>query len=186
MTVVKEKLRADAQINRDRILEVARDALVVDPAVSLNCIAKTAGVGAGTLYRHFPNREALVLAVYRKEIAALAVLAPRLLVEHPPMIAFRIWCDRIAKFGRTKQGVADVLKSTISDHDFHEVYGPILGAVSQLIAACETSGDISPGLEALDFLVLVSFLWRAPPDPAGEARSKRLLAFVFRGLSAGA
>ena len=69
-----EKLRADAQANRDRILDAARDALVTDPEASLNSIAKAAEVGAGTLYRHFPSREALVLGVYRKEIDALVVL----------------------------------------------------------------------------------------------------------------
>jgi AcrR family transcriptional regulator len=67
--VVDENLRADARANRDRILDVARDALATDPAASLNSIAKAAGVGAGTLYRHFPSCEFLVLGVYRKESA---------------------------------------------------------------------------------------------------------------------
>ncbi|WP_374680141.1 TetR/AcrR family transcriptional regulator, partial [Hydrocarboniphaga effusa] len=69
-----DNLRADAKANRDRILDVARDALSADPQASLNSIAKAAGVGAGTLYRHFPNRESLVLNVYRKEIDALVAL----------------------------------------------------------------------------------------------------------------
>jgi AcrR family transcriptional regulator len=85
-----ENLRADARANRDRILDVARDALATDPAASLNSIAKAAGVGAGTLYRHFPSRESLVLGVYRKEIDTLVALAPVLLARHPPLQAFRI------------------------------------------------------------------------------------------------
>ena len=184
MADLEMKLRADAQANRDRILDVARDALTADPAVSLNAIAKMAEVGAGTLYRRFPSREALVLAVYRKEIDALAALAPRLLAERPPLQAFRVWCDRLATFGRTKHGVAGILDAAISEEDFQETYGPLLDAVRRLLDACEGSEAIPPGLDALDFLNLVSFLWRIPPDAAGKARAERLLALVFRGLGA--
>ncbi len=177
-----ENLRADAQANRDRILDVARDALAADPAVSLNSIAKAAEVGAGTLYRHFPSRESLVLGVYRKEIDTLVGLAPMLLAKHPPLQAFRIWCDRLAKFGRMKYGVADIVHAATSDQDLQETYWPMLGAVRKLIDACEGSGDISPGTDPEDFLVLVGLLWRIPPNSAGEARIKRLLALAFRGL----
>jgi AcrR family transcriptional regulator len=176
-------LRADARANRDRILDVARDALATDPAASLNSIAKAAGVGAGTLYRHFPSRESLVLAVYRKEIDTLAALAPALLAKHPSLQAFRIWCDRLAKFGRMKYGVADIVHAATSAQDIQETtYRPMLGAVRQLINACEGSGDIRRGNNPEDFLVLVGLLWRIPPNSAGEARVKRLLALAFRGL----
>ena len=178
----EENLRADARANRDRILDVARDALTTDPAVSLNSIAKAAGVGAGTLYRHFSSRESLVLGVYRKEIDALVALAPVLLTKHPPLQAFRIWCDQLAKFGRMKYGVADIVHAATSDQDIQETYWPMLGAVSQLIYACEASGDIRPGTDPEDFLMLVGLLWRIPPDSVGEARVKRLLALAFRGL----
>jgi AcrR family transcriptional regulator len=179
-----EKLRADARANRDRILDVAREAFAVDPAVSLNAIAKTAGVGAGTLYRHFPSREALVLGVYRKEIDALVALAPRLLAEHPPLRAFQLWCDRLAELGRVKHGIADMLHAVITDRDFQESYWPMLEAVRTLLNACEASGEIRPGADAEDLLMLVGLLWQIPPTPAGEARVKRLLALIFRGLGA--
>ena len=175
-------LRADARANRDRILDVARDALAADPAASLNSIAKAAGVGAGTLYRHFPSRESLVLGVYRKEIDTLVALAPTLLAKHPPLLAFRTWCDRLAQFGRMKYGVADIVHATTSDHDLKETYTPMLGAVRRLIRACERSGDVRPGTNPEDFLVLVGLLWRIPPTSVGEARVKRLLALAFRGL----
>ena len=177
-----DDLRADARANRERLLEVARDALIADPAVSLNAIAKTAGVGAGTLYRHFASREALVIGVYRSEIEALATLAPALLAEHVPQEALRRWCDRLAVFGRTKHGVADVFHAANSDQDFRVTYGPMLDALRRLIRACEASGDLRPGLGAEDFLLLVSFLWRLPTDAAGEGRAKALLAIVFDGL----
>jgi len=184
--VIDESLRADARANRDRILNVARDALATDPAASLNSIAKAAAVGAGTLYRHFPSRESLVLGVYRKEIDTLVALAPVLLAKHPPLQAFRIWCDRLAKFGRMKYGVADIVHAATSDQDIQEkTYRPMLGAVRQLINACEGSGDIRPGSNPEDFLVLVGLLWRIPPNSAGEARVKRLLALAFRGLGVG-
>ena len=179
-----EKLRADAQANRDRILDVARDALAADPGASLNSIAKAAGVGAGTLYRHFPSREALVLGVYRNEIDALVKLAPTLLTKHPPLQAFRLWCDRLAQFGRMKYGVADIVHAATSDQNLPETYTPMLSAVRQLMDACEGSGDIHPVADAEDFLMLLGLLWRIPPTPAGEARVKRLLALAFRGLGA--
>ncbi len=178
------RLRADARANRDRILDVARDALSADSAASLNSIAKAANVGAGTLYRHFPSRESLVLGVYRKEIDTLVALAPILLAKHPPLQALRAWCDRLAKFGRMKYGVADIVHAATSDQDVEEIYTPMLGAVRQLISACERSGDIRPKADPEDFLVFVGLLWRIPPDSTGEARVKRLLALAFRGLGA--
>ncbi len=183
-TMGDELLRADARANRDRILDVARDALAADPAASLNSIAKSAGVGAGTLYRHFPSRESLVLGVYRKEIDTLVALAPALLAKHPPLHAFRIWCDRLAKSGRMKYGIADIVHAATSDQDIQETYVPMLGAVRQFIEACEGSREIRPGANPEDFLVLVGLLWRIPPTSSGEARVKRLLTLAFRGLGA--
>ncbi|MET0967576.1 MAG: TetR/AcrR family transcriptional regulator [Tardiphaga sp.] len=182
--VEDDRLRTDARLNRDRILDVARDALAADPNASLNLIGKTAGVGAGTLYRHFPSREALVLAVYRKEIDALVALAPQLLNDHPPLAALRLWCDRGAQFARMKRGMADTLQAVISDQDFQETYRPIVQAVGDLMKACEGAGDIRPGINPEDVLALMSCLWRLPPTAAGEDQAKRILGLIFRGLGA--
>ena len=152
--------------------------------MSLNAIAKAAGVGAGTLYRHFPSRESLILGVYRKEIETLVALAPMLLTKHPPLQAFRTWCSQLAKFGRMKYGVADIVHAATSDQDLQETYWPMMGAVRQLIDACEDSGDIRPGTDPEDFLVLVGLLWRIPPNSDGQARAKRILALIFRGFGA--
>ena len=180
--VGEEILRADARANRDRILDVARDAFAADPAVSLNSIAKTAGVGAGTLYRHFPSRESLVLGMYRREIGDLVALAPRLLSKHQPLQAFRIWCDRFTAVGRMKYGVADIVHAATSDHDMQEVYLPMAGAVRLLMDACKSSGAIRPESDPEDFLVLIGLLWRVPPDPIGKIRVKRIVGLAFRGL----
>ena len=179
-----EDLRADAQANKDRILEVARDALAAEPNASLNSIAKEAGVGAGTLYRHFPSRESLVLGVYRKEIETLVALAPALLAKHAPLPAFRIWCDRLAKFGRMKYGVADIVHAATSEQDAQSFYAPMLTAVCQLMNACKEIGAVDPEANPEDFLALVGLLWRIPPTSVGEAQVKRIMNMAYRGLGA--
>lgn len=179
-----DQLRADARANRERILDVAKQALTADPAASLNSIAKAAGVGAGTLYRHFPNRESLILGVYYEEIRALVALAPALTAEHPPLMAFRLWCAQLARYGRIKFGIADALHPALTERDVRETYWPMVGAIRHLLDACETAGAITPGTDAEDLLLLLGFLWRIRPGPDAEAQADRLLMLVFRGLGA--
>jgi AcrR family transcriptional regulator len=181
-----EHLRADAQHNRDRILEVARDAFAASGEVSLNSIAKKAGVGPGTLYRHFPSREALVLAVYRHDVQQLVDAAPTLLAEHSPLRALRLWFDRLAYYGRIKHGLADVLHAATSDGLVGETYGPVIGAITLLLRACEEAGDIRPGHDPDDVLLILGFLWRIAPSPDWEVRAARMLDIVMDGLRAGA
>lgn len=176
--------RADAQKNRDRILEVARDALAVSSDASLNSIAKKAGVGPGTLYRHFPTREALVLAVYRHDVQQLVDSAPLLLEEHPPLDALRLWFDRLAYYGRIKHGLADVLHAATSDGLVGETYGPVIGAITLLLRACEEAGSIRSGLDPDDVLLMLGFLWRIDPSGDWEARANRMLDLVVDGLRA--
>lgn len=177
-----EGRRADARANRNHILEVAREAFAQDPGASLNSIAKASGVGAGTLYRHFPSREALILAVYRKEIQALVDLAPVLLKEHTPLEAFRRWCDRLADYGRVKSGLSDVIHATITDVDFQETYWPMVRAVEAFLRAGEASGEFRSGVDAEDLLLLLGFLWRAKPGESGETQVANLVALVIDGL----
>ncbi|MFG1466187.1 TetR/AcrR family transcriptional regulator [Xanthobacter sp. DSM 24535] len=180
----ERRRRADALANRDRILDVARATLTADPDASLSAIAKAAGVGQGTLYRHFPTREALVLDVYRREIDEIVTLAGTLLAEHPPLRSFQLWCERLAEFGRVKHAVADMLHAAISDNDIHETYWPMVGAVRQLLEACEGSGEIRSGSDAEDVLTLLSVLGTVPSTSVGKARANRLIALVFLGLGA--
>ena len=174
--------RADAQQNRERILRIARDALAASPDASLNSIAKAAGVGPGTLYRHFPTREALVLALYRHEIQQLVDLAPALVAQHAPLTALRLWFERLAHYGRIKHGLAHVLHAAMNEGVLRETYGPMVGAIDVLLRACEASGSIRKGIDAEDVLLLMGFLWRIEPGRDGEARAKRLLALVMNGL----
>ncbi|MBB3424125.1 AcrR family transcriptional regulator [Rhizobium sp. BK312] len=184
MAIEEDGLRADARANRDRILEVARKALTADPETPLSAISKAAGVGQGTLYRHFPTREALALAIYRKEINALAALASTLLQEHPPLEAFRLWCAQVADSSAMKRGVARLLQAATSEDDKRETYQQMLLAVRSLIAACETAGAIDRGANADDVLMLLGVLWQIPSHPDSDAQAARIIALIFRGLGA--
>jgi AcrR family transcriptional regulator len=182
----RDALRADAQQNRERILDAARNVFADSTDASLNSIAKKAGVGPGTLYRHFPNREALVLAVYRYDVQKLSDSAAELLTSHQPPQALRLWFDRLAHYSVIKHGLADVLHSVTSDGLAGETYGPVIGAVTLLLTACEQDGSIRPGIDPDGVLLLLGFLWRIDPGPNAATRTERLLDLVMAGLQAGA
>ena len=183
-----ESLRADAQQNRARILAVAIEAFTESSTASLNSIAKKAGVGIGTLYRHFPTREALVLEVYRHEVQQLVDAAPMLLATMPPLDALRAWLDRAAHYGVTKAGLADAFSTLTTSHEglAAETYGLVLGALSLLLDANEQAGTIRAGLDPADVLVLMSFLWRIESVGDWRSRSDRLLDLFMDGLRTGA
>lgn len=184
MAVEEDGLRADARANRDRILEVARAALTADPETPLSAIGKAAGVGQGTLYRHFPTREALALAIYRKEISALAALASTLLREHPPLEAFRLWCAQLADSSAMKRGVAKLLQGATSEADERDAYQQMVSAVRSLIAACEAARAIDRGANADDVLMLLGILWQLPSHPGRDVQAARIVALMFKGLGA--
>jgi AcrR family transcriptional regulator len=183
-----EPLRSNARQNRERILEVAHDALTASSTASLNSIAKKAGVGIATVYRHFPSREALVLAVYRHEVQQVEEAAPRLLETRAPIDALREWMERLAQYGMTKHGLAEALRAATSSHDglVAEAYGPVIGAITMLLQACEEAGSIRPGLDPDDVLLAMNGLFRM--DPAGDWQSQagRLIDLLMDGLRAGA
>lgn len=184
MKTPHDALRADAQENRSRILDVARRMLTADTNASMNAIAKAAGVGPGTLYRHFPNRDALVLDIYRHDIRQMVDLAPALIAAHPPLEALRLWLDRLAAYGRVKASVAEALHAVMTDSVHGETYGPMVDAIDQLLKAGQKAGVLRPGLDAEDLLWLLGFLWRTPPGPEGEARANRLLDMTLESLKA--
>lgn len=103
-------LRSDAQRNRERILAVATEELTHCANAPLSAIAKKAGVGQGTFYRNFPNREALVLEIYRYGMQQVAEAAPEMLATGEPDLALRQWMDRLAEFAMTKAGLADAIR----------------------------------------------------------------------------
>ena len=113
----RRKPRADAQRNRERILEIAKQAFTRSGAdASLDDIATQAGVGAGTLYRHFPTREALLAAVYRTEVEKLAAAEKRLAVELAPLEALRAWMLLFVDYIATKKIIAPALNAMVGEH----------------------------------------------------------------------
>jgi AcrR family transcriptional regulator len=124
--------RADALANRERILAVSYAAFAADPMVSLNAIAKLAGVGPGTLYRHFPAREDLLLAVYQQEIQVLAVAVDGVLEQYPPIEALRVWFGRLADLVRVKHGLGEALQTAAAQHVVSQTDAPVTRAIGVL------------------------------------------------------
>src|SRR3954462_10008582 len=175
--------RSDAQLNRERILQAARD-LVREPGeLKLNAVAKACGIGQGTLYRHFPTREDLLAEVYRREMEELVAAAPRLLATHEPLDALAAWFDRVAAYARVKRDVfAAVEAATWRDLAAHSL-GPIGNAVELLLAAGRSVGSIRADAEARDVIVLISWLSRLD-DAELDAQGPRLLSILVDGLRA--
>ena len=177
--------RADARRNRDRLLGVAVHAFAEDgPEVSLDAIARSAGVGIGTLYRHFPTREALVEAAYRNELDRLCAAAPELLAELPPERALRAWMDRFVDYMTTKRGMADALRAVIASggDPYAHSRDRLVEAVSGLMAAGAAAGTVRSDMSAEDVLTGLSGAGLAVGDPARRDQAARLLALLMDGL----
>lgn len=177
-----EPVRVDALRNREHILAVARDAFTESGTASMNAIAKRAGVGAGTLYRHFPTREALILAVYRHDVPRLLDSVGQEIADHEPLDAFRIWFRRLAAFVRMKHGLGDALHTAAVQDAINETYAPLMAAVGTLLDACAAAGSLRPGLDPADVLALLSCLWRADDGKPGTAQIDRLMDLAIQGL----
>ncbi|PSL56216.1 TetR family transcriptional regulator [Saccharothrix carnea] len=170
-------LRADAQRNRDRLIETALDAFTTEGAeATLESIAKRAGVGIGTLYRHFPTREALVEAVYRNELAKICDAAPELLGSLPPFEAIRAWMDRFVEYLATKQGMGDALRAVIASggDPYAESKDRLVEAMATLLAAVDR-----PDVDPLHVIATVGGIALTVPD-VGPADG--MLDLVVDGL----
>jgi AcrR family transcriptional regulator len=175
--------RADALKNREHILQIAHDAFAEDGAVSLNVIAKRAGVGAGTLYRHFPSREDLLLAVYRHDMQRVVDLVPKLLAEQEPLDAFRQWFETLADYVRIKHGLGEALNSANAQAVIGETTAPVIAAVGELLRACEATGSVRPGLDPGDVLLLMGFMWRTGEGEPAREHARRLMELAIDGFT---
>jgi AcrR family transcriptional regulator len=178
------RLRADAQRNIDSLLEAAKAVFgtsgVDAPAKE---IADLAGVGVGTLYRHFPQRSDLVKAVFQREVDACADAAPALTATHEPGVALAKWLHRYTEFLATKRGLATALHSGDPAFDalpgyFMQRLGPALGS---LLEAATATGEIRADISAKDLLHAVAHLCQPVPDE-GLAYSQRMVAILIDGL----
>jgi AcrR family transcriptional regulator len=182
-------LRADAQRNRDRLVEAASHAFAehgID--TSLEEIAERAGVGIGTLYRHFPTREHLVEVVYGHEVRALCQAADDLAKKHPPGVALAQWLQRFVDYMAAKRGMADSLKLLLASNSefFAEASGKIPAALQRLIDAAIADGAIRADIDSSDVMHALSGIYGGPQTPDWRDRSKRLAALVMDGLRWGA
>jgi AcrR family transcriptional regulator len=185
MTESTEPKRSDARRNRDAILAAALEALTASPDASLNAIAKEAGVANATLYRHFPTREELVLAVYEREVQGLVDAADSLLEEQAPLDALRSWVERLARYAVTKHGLADALRKATtpgSDLSSTDTYSAIVAALDRLLQANISAGTLRPGLDADDVILAFAGLWQL--DPAGDwkGQAQRIYEIVLSGV----
>lgn len=178
--------RRAAAHNRVAIIEAARELFLQNPLVPLNDVAKRAGVGPGTLYRHFPSRESLILAAYQRDIDQLSDTVDEALGSHPTAKgAFVAWFQTLAANIRIKHGLGDALHSAAAQSVVASSWGPASDAVGRLVDACVAEGTIAPGHDPSDIIMLMSFLWRVAPNEEGEAQGERLIETVFNGLQAG-
>ncbi|HEY2757288.1 MAG TPA: TetR/AcrR family transcriptional regulator [Pseudolabrys sp.] len=176
------KPRADAVRNRELVLEAAKAVFSAGGAeASLEAVARTAGVGIGTLYRHFPTREDLFEAVYRREVDHLADLAEQLKRE-PPVDALRHWMHSNVKFVATKKGMSAALAlaytSELVSYSFDRLTRAVGGLLDRAIAAGEIRDDISPE-DLLRTLVGMCYLH---DQPGWQASVLRLVDVFVDGL----
>jgi AcrR family transcriptional regulator len=180
----QRKPRADAERNRDRILEVAKDAFTRFGAeASLDDIVKQAGVGAGTLYRHFPSREALIEAVYRTEVEKLAAAERNFAEKMAPVEALRAWMMLFVDYIAAKKIIAPVLNTLLGGASkvFESSHAQIWEAIRSLVKRAINSGDIRKDLDPLDLLRALIGVSNVASSPDWQQSAKRLVDILITG-----
>jgi AcrR family transcriptional regulator len=178
------KPRADAQRNRERILEVAKQAFTRSGAdTSLDDIAKQAGVGPGTLYRHFPTREELLKAVYRNELENLATAEEKFAETMPPVEALRAWLLLFVDAVAAKQIIAAALNTLVGDHKkvFEASYAQMHEAIRRLVKRAVKSGDIRKDLDPMDLLRALVGVANVASSPDWQQSARRLVDILIAG-----
>jgi AcrR family transcriptional regulator len=178
------KPRADAQRNRDRVLEAAKEAFTRAGAdASLDDIAKQAGVGAGTLYRHFPSRDELLEAVYRTEVEKLAAAEQKFAGTMPPIEALRAWMLLFVDYIATKKIIAPALNTLVGGPSkvFEASYAQIWGAIRALVKRAIKSGDIRKDLDPIDLLRALIGVANVASSPDWQQSARRLVDILIAG-----
>jgi AcrR family transcriptional regulator len=182
---VSRPMRADARRNREQLLEVASDAFRecgVD--ASLEEIARRAGVGIGTLYRHFPSRDALLEAVFRRDVEQVADSAEELLRELPPDRALDEWMRSFVNYVAGKKGLATHLKTVLSADSPLFVYAHerMNASMRGLVLAAAAAGAIREDVDPADLLRALSGVCLAADEPGWQEQACRICSLLMDGL----
>jgi AcrR family transcriptional regulator len=179
------RLRADAQRNRVKLIEIAAEAFAERGAnASLEEIARQAGVGIGTLYRHFPTREHLVEVVYRRELELLATAAAELMAEKAPDIALEEWMHRFVSYMAAKRGMASSLKLLFTSNATLFTEGSTLmnATFDKLLRAAVEAGTIKADIETSDVLYTLFGIYSISDTPDWRERAHRIVRLIMDGL----
>src|SRR6202046_5128588 len=182
--ITDRKPRADAQRNRESILEVAKQEFTrLGANASLEEIAKKAGVGPGTLYRHFPTREDLLEAVYRTEVEKLAAAERKFTETLPPVEALRAWMLLFVDYIAAKQIIAPVLNALVGDPKkiFEASYAQVWDAIRALVKRAIKSGDIRKDLDPIDLLRALIGVANLSTSPDWRQSARRLVDILITG-----
>ena len=177
--------RADTRRNHERILTVAAESLARSGEVSFNTIAKQAEVVVGTVYRHFPTPETLILAVYQREVRHLVDVVPSLLETHSPAQAFRIWTtDHLARYMMTKRGLVEALRAATPTQGAlpANAYQAMVDAVSTLLRANVAAGTVRADLDPETVLRGLGGLLYLDPSGDWRTQTERLTDLLWRGM----
>jgi AcrR family transcriptional regulator len=189
MTVKKSRKvarmpRTDARRNRERILEVAKEAFTRYGAeASLDDIARQSGVGPGTLYRHFPTRDALIEAVYCSEVEKLAAAEQKFAAEKPPLEALRAWMLLFVDHIAAKQIIAPALNSVVGGPSklFEGTRSQVQRAIESLVKRAIKSGDLRKDVEPFDLLRALIGVAHVPAGPDWQQSARRLVDILIAG-----
>jgi AcrR family transcriptional regulator len=179
------KPRADSARNRQRLIDAAKAGFTdVGLTVSLEEIARRAGVGIGTLYRHFPTREAVVEAVYRREVEHLAEAVPQLLRTSPAGEALHKWMHLFVDYIATKRIIAPSLGAAANRTSTLHASSVelITNAISTLVKRAIASGDVRKDIDASDLLRAMVGVSYGNPQAGWEASARRLINLLMDGL----
>jgi AcrR family transcriptional regulator len=178
------KPRIDALRNRERILEVAKAAFTRQGAnASLDEIAKQAGVGPGTLYRHFPTRDELIEGVYRNEVEKLAAAAARFAETMSPLEALRAWMLLLVDYIAAKHIIAPALNSVVGGPSrlYEGSRTMIQGAIDELVRRAKKSGDLRRDLDAFDLLRALIGVSHVGSGDDWQQSARRLVDILIAG-----
>lgn len=181
------KTRADAVRNRERLIEAAKEVLGQGgPSASLEAVARRAGVGIGTLYRHFPTRETLFQAVYQHEVEQMLALAVELQGHNNKLEALRSWLHAYVGLVATKRGLLGTLSVTISDTSramYAELAVQMTEEVNQLLQMAISAGEVRADVSSDDLTsTLFALCYARKPEPGWESQVLRLLDIFIDGL----